>query len=258
MNAFSDVELLQDFLMEAGEMLEDVDSKLVELEQNPEDGDLLNVVFRGFHTIKGGAGFLEAKSLVELCHRTENLFDKLRSEELTLSTEMMDIIMEATGEVHRMFGEMHNGHQPDPAPDQLLANLDLAIENKIGEAVAAVPASSGPDAPAVNEPSAVQGVAIDGDGLDWAAMYEAVVGQPPAAVAQASLTANMATEALSKQAAAATRPKEAKPSTPNKGKAAGGSGVGKESTIRVDTNRFDQILNLSGEIGLTKNRLNCL
>lgn len=137
MSEFSDVELLQDFLMEAGEMLEDVDIKLVELEQNPEDGDLLNTVFRGFHTIKGGAGFLEAKSLVELCHKTENLFDKLRSRELTLNSDMMDIIMEATGEVHRMFGEMSNGHQPDAAPQHLLDNLDLAIEDRASEAESA-------------------------------------------------------------------------------------------------------------------------
>jgi len=63
MSAFEDVELLQDFLMEAGELLEDVDSKLVELEQSPEDRELLATVFRGFHTIKGGAGFLDAKAL---------------------------------------------------------------------------------------------------------------------------------------------------------------------------------------------------
>jgi two-component system chemotaxis sensor kinase CheA len=112
MSAFSDVELLQDFLTEAGDLLEDVDSKLVELEQSPEDAELLATIFRGFHTIKGGAGFLEATHLVELCHKTENLFDKLRSKKLVLDAEMMDSIMAATGEVHRMFGEMRNGHQP--------------------------------------------------------------------------------------------------------------------------------------------------
>ncbi|MDO9188368.1 MAG: Hpt domain-containing protein, partial [Sulfurimicrobium sp.] len=71
-------ELLQDFLMEAGELLSDVDNKLVELEKRPGDKSLLNDIFRGFHTIKGGAGFLNVNELVELCHRTENLFDKLR------------------------------------------------------------------------------------------------------------------------------------------------------------------------------------
>ncbi|MDX1667826.1 MAG: chemotaxis protein CheA [Limnobacter sp.] len=272
MSAFSDVELLQDFLTEAGEMLEDVDIKLVELEQNPEDGDLLNTVFRGFHTIKGGAGFLEAKSLVELCHKTENLFDKLRSHKLTLNSDMMDIIMEATGEVHRMFGEMNNGHQPDPAPQHLLDNLDLAIEDRASEAepaaaatepAAAEPATAnaqGHEVKALEAKSAAQaGESEEGDDLDWPALYQAATGHPPAEAVQASLTTSMATEAISKQAAAVTRPAAEKSAASRpKPKATSSSGATKEATIRVDTARFDQILNLSGEIGLTKNRLNCL
>src|SRR5689334_1220813 len=71
-------ELLQDFLTEAGELLADVDVKLVELEKRPADSTLLNDVFRGFHTIKGGAGFVNLPMLVDLCHRTENVFDLLR------------------------------------------------------------------------------------------------------------------------------------------------------------------------------------
>lgn len=257
MSEFSDVELLQDFLMEAGEMLEDVDIKLVELEQNPEDGDLLNTVFRGFHTIKGGAGFLEAKSLVELCHKTENLFDKLRSHELTLNSDMMDIIMEATGEVHRMFGEMSNGHQPDAAPQHLLDNLDLAIEDRASEAESAGERAE-PAQAAQPQAVALAATSVDPDEIDWAGLYEAAVGTPPAEALQAGLTSSMATEAISKQAAAVTRPAAEKPAAKPKAKSAGAPAAAKESTIRVDTARFDQILNLSGEIGLTKNRLNCL
>ena len=77
MSAFANcLDILDDFLVEAGELLEDVDMKLVELESAPTDGELLNCIFRGFHTIKGGGGFLEATPLVELCHKTENLFDQ--------------------------------------------------------------------------------------------------------------------------------------------------------------------------------------
>ena len=72
-----------------------VQKRYTELEQSPEDADLLATVFRGFHTIKGGAGFLEATHLVELCHKTENLFDLLRSKKLVLDAEMMDSIMAA-------------------------------------------------------------------------------------------------------------------------------------------------------------------
>jgi len=255
MSAFSDVELLQDFLTEAGDLLEDVDSKLVELEQSPEDAELLATVFRGFHTIKGGAGFLEATHLVELCHKTENLFDKLRSKKLVLDAEMMDSIMAATGEVHRMFGEMRNGHQPGAAPGELLDALDAAIEGKTAAAAAPVvqveAAVEVPVHAAVIEPATVGA----DDDLDWAGLYEAVVGVPPRELEQAALSTDMATEAISRQAAAAVRPKAA----PAKSKApAASTAQPKENTIRVDTARFDQILNLSGEIGLTKNRLSCL
>jgi HPt (histidine-containing phosphotransfer) domain-containing protein len=83
MSGFEGMEdLLQDFLVEAGELLAGVDNKLVDLEQNPDDHTLLNEIFRGFHTIKGGAGFLNATELVTLCHLTENLFDKLRNNQM--------------------------------------------------------------------------------------------------------------------------------------------------------------------------------
>jgi len=293
MSAFEDVELLQDFLMEAGELLEDVDSKLVELEQSPEDRELLATVFRGFHTIKGGAGFLDAKALVQLCHKTENLFDKLRSFELTLSAEMMDSIMAATGEVHRMFGEMRGGHQPDPAPDDLLHALDLAIEGRAGEIklssisepeevvaevqeVAIDPLEAEFDAIAqqyaqennLQIGTSQAGASVDPDELDWPALYEAAVGVPPKELEQARLGAQMATQAVSKQAAAVIKAKVAdKPAFKEPEHAAPAArkkapspvaAAAENSTIRVDTARFDQILNLSGEIGLTKNRLNCL
>ena len=98
MSDFSGMEeLLQDFLVEAGDLLSDVDNKLVDLERSADDVGLLNEIFRGFHTIKGGAGFLAASELVTLCHLTENLFDKLRNGELEVTPEIMDVILAATG-----------------------------------------------------------------------------------------------------------------------------------------------------------------
>ena len=90
MSDFAGMEdLLQDFLVEAGDLLSGVDNKLVDLERSPDDRGLLNDIFRGFHTIKGGAGFLNATELVSLCHLTENLFDKLRNGELEITPEVM-------------------------------------------------------------------------------------------------------------------------------------------------------------------------
>lgn len=276
MSAFSDVELLQDFLTEASDLLEDVDSKLVELEQCPDDANLLACVFRGFHTIKGGGGFLEATHLVELCHKTENLFDKLRARTLQLDTEMMDSILAATAEVHRMFGEMRNGQQPSSAPQDLLHALDDAIEGKTAKAsppsvVQEEPKTVETISEVIAMASPVVSASHVNNELDWVAMYEAVVGVPPKEQAQAEIAASMATEAISKQSAAAVREStvavdthDAEPSVqkaapkPKASQAQAPTSTVKENTIRVDTARFDQILNLSGEIGLTKNRLNCL
>jgi two-component system chemotaxis sensor kinase CheA len=116
MSDFAGMEdLLQDFLQEAGDLLSDVDNKLVDLERSPDDRRLLNDIFRGFHTIKGGAGFLNAGELVTLCHLTENLFDKLRNAGMTLTPGLMDTIMAATQGVRNMFGEIAQGRQPNPA-----------------------------------------------------------------------------------------------------------------------------------------------
>src|SRR3990167_1056121 len=96
MSDFAGMEdLMQDFLLESTELLSDVDNKLCELEKRPNDKALLNDIFRGFHTIKGGAGFLNVSAMVTICHRTENLFDKLRNGELPLSSELMDVILDA-------------------------------------------------------------------------------------------------------------------------------------------------------------------
>ena len=116
-------DLLQDFLVEATDLLSGVDNKLVDLEKAPEDHGLLNEIFRGFHTIKGGAGFLNATELVTLCHLTENLFDKLRLGELKVTKESMDVVMGATGAVRDMFGSLERGVQPDPADPALIAGL---------------------------------------------------------------------------------------------------------------------------------------
>jgi len=264
MNAFTDMQdLLQDFLTEAGELLDDVDQKLVELEHNAGDKNLLNTIFRGFHTIKGGAGFLDAAAMVELCHRTENLFDQLRSEKLALTPEMLDVILAATGEVKRMMGEMAGQTAPQAAPGELLDALDICLKGE----VYVKPAGQAP-APAPAPQPAEKAV----DGPDWAALLSAIDGSAGSAPAPDSdaavndaesagaepdgvpqLSAGNAAEAAPAMMFAAPEPARAgKPA--GEPKAAGG----KDGTLRVDTQRFDQILNLSGEIGLTKNRLNCL
>ena len=249
MNEFAGMEeLLSDFLLEAGEMLSDVDSKLMELEKRPDDSNLLNEIFRGFHTIKGGAGFLNATELVTLCHLTENLFDKLRNRKLTLSAELMDVIFAATADVRRMFDALHQSRQPHAAPAQMLEDLKAALSGKI---VAKVEAK----APVTPSPvSCVQTI-----GVDWDALYRAVVGTDIVEAVGVTRDPEKIAEAVAEEEStkkAFGRRTEDVPSA-TIGRRDGDVPIqeARESTIRVETGRLDQVLNLSGEIGLTKNRL---
>ena len=270
MSDFSGMDdLLQDFLVEAGDLLSGVDNKLVDLERAPNDKGLLNDIFRGFHTIKGGAGFLNAVELVTLCHLTENLFDKLRNGELAITPEVMDVILSSTGAVRDMFGYLEQGVQPTAADPQLIEHLRQAIAGTLSGATQA------PQAAPVSVPaSPVKVVAsTPQDGLDWNALFETVTGAAPAivaekAVAPAAPAAPPAPLHQSDEELALKSPEQIIKAAVGRRATdkPGASGpVGRrdsekqrDNSIRVDTARLDQVLNLSGEIGLTKNRLNAL
>jgi len=117
-------DILQDFLVEAGEILELLGEQLVELEHNPDDQDLLNAVFRGFHTVKGGAGFLALEPLVAVCHRAEDVFNLLRQGDLHVDAQLMDVILQVTDVVNEMMDNIRNGIDPDEADPNLLSALE--------------------------------------------------------------------------------------------------------------------------------------
>lgn len=114
-----DEDILQDFLVEAGEILELLSEQLVELENNPDDKDLLNAIFRGFHTVKGGAGFLALTELVDTCHGAENVFDILRNGQRKVSSGLMDTMLKALDTVNEQFQAVQD-HQPLPKAEQAL------------------------------------------------------------------------------------------------------------------------------------------
>lgn len=142
----ADEEILQDFLVEAGEILEQLSEQLVELESRPDDADLLNAIFRGFHTVKGGAGFLQLHELVECCHIAENVFDILRKGERRVDSELMDVVLEALDAVNGMFTQVRERSEVTPATPELLAALarlaepasaDEVVEEAVAEAAPA-------------------------------------------------------------------------------------------------------------------------
>lgn len=119
----ADEEILQDFLVEAGEILESLSEELVELENDVDNADLLNSIFRGFHTVKGGAGFLSLGELVDVCHGAENIFDLLRTGKRSVNPELMDTILSALDTVNDMFVLVQNREPLVAAEADLLAEL---------------------------------------------------------------------------------------------------------------------------------------
>lgn len=147
-----DDEILQDFLLEASEILEQLDSQLVDLESDPASRELLNAVFRGFHTIKGGAGFLGLDNLVAVSHKSEDIFDLLRNAKLNVDAQLMDVFLQVLDVLRAMFDQLRDGVPPDAAPAELLGQLAAYAAGNVPAAQRAAPAAAeqvtAPSAPA--------------------------------------------------------------------------------------------------------------
>ncbi|MDO6705173.1 chemotaxis protein CheA [Photobacterium sp. 1_MG-2023] len=175
-----DEDILQDFLIEAGEILELLSEQLVDLERRPDDTDLLNAIFRGFHTVKGGAGFLAVTPLVDACHGAENIFDLLRTGKRTVTSDLMDVILQALDTINTMFVQLQDRDPIDPAEQTLLDALHYYSQPPGAEELAAAMAEPEsvqesvqdsvqvpePAAPATSAPSDPAQSAIAGGSVD--------------------------------------------------------------------------------------------
>ncbi|WP_100642105.1 chemotaxis protein CheA [Alteromonas facilis] len=176
-----DEEILQDFLVEAGEILEQLQEQLVDLENNPEDTDLLNAIFRGYHTVKGGAGFLSLTELVDICHGAENVFDVMRNGQRTLTPDLMDVILRATDVVVEMFDKvksrdplepadpelidlLHKLSKPETADEQIFAS-DAGATGEVAEEIEFA-VEEEPDEPAESESQVESAASSDGGSID--------------------------------------------------------------------------------------------
>lgn len=160
-------EIVQDFLVESKEILESLSEQLVGLEQTPDDTELLNAVFRGFHTIKGGAGFLNLDSLVEICHRTEDLFNLLRQGDLKVTPNLMDTVLQTLDVVNDMFEVISAGDDPQPASAELLQRLEqLQNPGAAASPVQETPPAPEPAAPPPKQKSEPANVGGGGDITD--------------------------------------------------------------------------------------------
>ncbi len=146
-----DNEIMQEFLVEAGELFEQLNDQFVELEQNPEDSELLNAIFRAYHTIKGGAGFMKLTPMVEVCHRAEDVINLVRQNELQVSAELIDVMFQALDELDGMFAAVRAGESLPDADADLLAQLDALLAQRGGAAPAEQDNEQGDESPQQTE-----------------------------------------------------------------------------------------------------------
>jgi len=159
-------EILQDFLVEAGEILELLGEQLVELENSPEDNELLNAIFRGFHTIKGGAGFLALDAMVGVCHKSEDVFNILRQGDRVVDTELMDVILQVADHLNVMFDDVRAGKDPEAVEQSLLDKLQaFTVPQSVEQPVVSAPVAPTPIVDEVQATSTTENINIaEGDG----------------------------------------------------------------------------------------------
>lgn len=263
MSAVSD-DITADFIIEAQEILDRLGEQLVSLEQAPQDSDQLNAVFRGYHTLKGGAGFLGVTAMVELCHAAEEALGAARAGQAVLQAHHFDAAQQSLDYLQSMLDAVSSGTEPGYAPPDLIAQFDVHGGAVAAPAAAAAPAAGGSDLITDDEfealldqlhggnaPTAVAPAKKADDGLISEDEFEALLDQLHGGAAPGTKPA----AAMAPAPAAAPRPVAApapvaKPAAKPLAEA--------EHTVRVDTKRLDAIVNLIGELVLSRNRLKTL
>ncbi len=303
----TDDEILQDFLVEAEEILDGLNEQLVALETQPQDKDLLNSIFRGFHTIKGGAGFLSLEAMVNLCHKGEDVFNLLRQGERLVDAEMMDTFLKVLDSLNSMFAEVKAGSFPTEADPEIIQQLAAYLS---GDAPIAIPEPAPtpePEPVAVAAPTENSAESDDITDDEFEALLDQLHGNappgisPPEAPPKAEPTKMTGDDEISeeefealldelqgKKPAAKTPPPASKPAvqaakqptTPTvdtaasdddgdsltavkpaiaaQAAAAPQAKATADTSVRVDTARLDDIMNMVGELVLVRNRINTL
>jgi two-component system chemotaxis sensor kinase CheA len=240
-------DMLKDFVVEAMDLAANVEEHLLRLERDPDNKETLNAVFRSFHTIKGGAGFMGLPALVSACHLTENLFDALRTGAAPVTPLAIEAALQASTFVADQLNDLNNGTPPEQLasmPQPLERILVDAIEGK-GNAPAA-PAAAPAPAPAA-PPAAAPSATVSDDGLDWEAMYAAVVPEGTLASAPpAEQAAGAAPQACAPASADAARPGWDGVERRAENKTAV-SAPAKDESIRIDAVKLDALLEVAGE-----------
>lgn len=273
-------EIIDDFVTEAEESLEKIDPLFVQMETRGFDKELLNDIFRSMHTIKGAAGFLGFQQIVDVAHKTENLLKRLRDGDMDVSSGLITLTLRSVDVLKMLLGRIKKKQEGEADIDSMLAELDEAmaasIEAAHEEKSKARPApapreekqpiidTTGVEAPRPIEPSEAD---LPPDILAALKAAQAEFAQPAAAKKQepkgepAAGPAEPAKQDESPVAHKQTAPgaKGAQQGVAQHADdAAAGAAPGARSTLqtlRVDVERIDKVMNLTGEIVLVRNRL---
>ena len=269
-------EIMEDFLVEAFELVEQIDHDLIELESNPEDLELLNRIFRVAHTVKGSSSFLNFDILTKLTHHMEDVLNKARRNELKITPDIMDVVLES---VDMMKGLLHgirdSGNDTDVGIEigDICKRLTAISEGEAPSAAVSEPAPVVPEpvveAPKEPEPVSDENLSnLSDDEVEAEierllkvrkAEDQARRAQKAAAGEAPKPTAPAAPQAPApSNSAPAPKPAPAKPANKKEDKkvpALSSGASADEQTIRVEVKRLDHLMNLIGELVLGKNRL---
>ncbi|MCI7463468.1 MAG: response regulator [Campylobacter sp.] len=265
-------ELLEDFLVESFELIEQIDHDLVELESNPDDLELLNRIFRVAHTVKGSSSFLNFDTLTKLTHHMEDVLNKARHGELKITADVMDVVLKSVDMMKGLLVSIRdNGNDSNSGIDisQICPQLTAISEGQSPTSATPAPESApAPEPAAADIPASAIPEDIDPNTLsedqinaeierllkvrkaeDEARRAAKASGATPAALATAPVAASDKPDAADKPAAAA------KPAGDGANAPAKASANASDQTIRVEVGRLDYLMNLVGELVLSKNRL---
>lgn len=226
-----DQELLEGFLAETTELLEKLDDDLIALEKASDDPELMNRIFRSIHTVKGASSFLGFDLLVRVTHKTEDVLNRLRKGELQLTSEIMDVVLEATDLVKTLVADIKGGDIVDREINETINKLiPLLSEQPPVQQLAPQPAV--PEDEAVSQETVAESTPVK----QTTPEPSPVAAMPPAPVRPAP-----------------EAPK--KPVPPKAGEKGGGDDLSDNTTVRVDVKRLDDLMNQVGELVLERNRM---
>lgn len=212
-----DPELVGDFITESREHLSSIESQMLALEQNPSDTDVIHAVFRSFHTIKGLAGFLEFATIQKVAHEVETLLDLARNGKLTITTSVVDVVLESADYLKQAIDAVERSLSGEPAemlakPDNLLVRIQRAYSAESAP-VEAAPA-----------PQNVEPVATE-----VAPVKTAAPAAPPVAAEPAAKPATAGPAATDRSSGKAAKPADS-------------------FSVRVETAKLDHLMDMVGEM----------